>query len=100
MEFDNIFDNNELKFTTNKVTIATRQRNNRQSYTTVTGLENDLDLEKITRYLKKRLNCTGTIVTDKQFGEIITLFGDHRNFIYDFLIEQEICCADDVVIKG
>ena len=94
MDFDN-----EL-FSKNIVTISVQKRNGRQCITTISGLEEDLDLPKIISYLKKTYNCNGSIIKDEQFGEIITLTGDQKENIYNFLIGEEINKKDEIIVKG
>jgi translation initiation factor 1 len=94
MDFDN-----EL-FSKNIVTISVQKRNGRQCITTISGLAEDLDLPKIISYLKKKYNCNGSIIKDEQFGEIITLTGDQKENIYNFLIGEEINKKDEIIVKG
>jgi len=51
----------------------------------VQGLDDDLDLKKICKYLRKKLSCNGAIVADKEHGDIIQLQGDHRAAVKTFL---------------
>ena len=67
---------------------------------TVQGLDDDLDLKKICKALRKNLQCNGALVKDKEYGEVIQLQGDHRQKVRDFLVDQEICQKDQVVIHG
>jgi translation initiation factor 1 len=94
MDFDN-----EL-FSKNIVTISVQKRNGRQCITTISGLAEDLDLPKIISYLKKKYNCNGSIIKDEQFGEVITLTGDQKENIYNFLIGEEINKKDEIIVKG
>ena len=87
-------------FTQSKVTIAMQKRNGRKCITTITGLTDDLDLKKITTYIKKTHSCNGAVTKDEKFGEIITLSGDQRENFYNFLITEDICKADDIIVKG
>ena len=94
MDFDN-----EL-FSKNIVTISVQKRNGRQCITTISGLAEDIDLPKIISYLKKKYNCNGSIIKDEQFGEVITLTGDQKENIYNFLIGEEINKKDEIIVKG
>jgi translation initiation factor 1 len=94
MDFDN-----EL-FSKNIVTISVQKRNGRQCITTISGLAEDLDLPKIISYLKKKYSCNGSIIKDEQFGEIITLTGDQKENMYNFLIGEEINKKDEIIVKG
>jgi translation initiation factor 1 len=84
----------------NKVHIRVQQRNRRQCILTVQGLDDDLDLKGICKALRKNLNCNGTVVKDKEYGEIIQLQGDHRGPVSEFLVDQQIITKDQLVIHG
>jgi translation initiation factor 1 len=60
----------------------------------------DLDLAKIVSYLKKKYNCNGSIIKDDKRGEIITLTGDQKDNVYNFLIDEEINKREDIIVKG
>ena len=87
-------------FTQSKVTISMQKRNGRKCITTITGMATDLDLKKITSYIKKKYNCNGAVVKDEKYGEIITLSGDQRENFYNFLIEEQINKGEDIIVKG
>ena len=92
-------DNNDL-FSKNIVTISVNKRNGRKCITSVIGMAEDLDLKKILSYIKKKLNCNGSIVIDEKHGEVMLFTGDQKEHIYDFLIQQEICKKNEIIIKG
>jgi len=94
---DNLFDDD---IQTSKVTISVQQRNNRQYITIISGIEDDLDINKILKYLKKTYNCNGTILEDEKFGNIITLTGNQKDNVYNFFINEEIYTKDNIIIKG
>lgn len=93
------FDDNNV-FSENKVTISVQKRNGRQCITNISGMADDLDLKKILSYLKKTYNCNGSIIKDAQFGEVITLTGDQKENVYNFLINEEINKKDEIIVKG
>ena len=84
----------------NKVHIRVQQRNRRKCILTVQGLDDDLDLKKICKALRKNLQCNGAVVKDKEYGEIIQLQGDHRGPVSEFLVDQQIITKDQLVIHG
>ncbi len=103
MNYDSEFNlKNDLenKFIDKKVTISVRQRNARQHITIISGLADDLDTKKILKYLKNKLKCSGTIINDDKFGEIITLTGNQKDYVYEFLVEQEIYTKDNIILQG
>ena len=84
----------------NKVHIRVQQRNRRKCVLTVQGLDDDLDLKKICKALRKNLQCNGAIVKDKEFGDVIQLQGDHRQKVAAFLVDQEILRKEQLIIHG
>lgn len=85
---------------TSKVTISIEKRGGKKCNTNVIGMDTDLDLKKILSYLKKKHNCTGSIINDEKYGEIMCFTGDQKENIYNFLIEQEIYKKEDIIVKG
>lgn len=83
-----------------QVTIQVLQRNGRKFFTSIIGLPDDLDKEKIVHHLKKTYKCNGFITKNAEFGEIITLTGDHKESVYRFFIDEEICVKEEIIIKG
>ena len=83
---------NELESTlfTDKVTIVVEKRNGKKSTTNIIGMADDLDLPKILSYLKKTYNCNGSILKDETHGEVISLTGDQKENVYNFLVNEEI----------
>lgn len=83
-----------------KVHVRVQQRNGRKCITTVQGLAEDLDLNKILRALKKTFQCNGSITQDEEMGEIIQLSGDQRTNVREFFVDQEVCLEDQIIIHG
>ena len=83
-----------------KIHIRVQQRNGRKCITTIQGLADDLDIKKITRAIKKTYQCNGSVNADDEHGEIAQFSGDQRSNCQKFLVEQEICHADQIVIHG
>jgi len=62
-----------------------------RSITILEGLDDDLDIVRIAKAMKKHFSCSSSIHTDKQSGsEVIKLQGDQRENIRAWLIAQEI----------
>ncbi len=80
--------------------IRIQQRSGKKCITTIQGLADDLDIKKITRALKKTFQCNGSVTIDEKHGEIAQLSGDQRSNVRQFLIDQEICHEDQIVIHG
>jgi translation initiation factor 1 len=77
-----------------------QQRNGRKTLTTIQGLPQELDQKKLLKAFKKVFACNGTIVDDEEMGQVIQLQGDHRQKVYNFLIEERIASKDDVKVHG
>ena len=86
--------------TGNKVHIRMQMRNRRKCILTIQGLDDDLDLKKICKALRKNLQCNGAVVKDEEYGDIIQLQGDHRSVVQEFLVDQEIITKDQLVVHG
>jgi translation initiation factor 1 len=82
------------------VNIRVQQRNARKCITTCQGLENDLDLKKILKHVKKKFSCNGVVAKTDDGFEIIQLQGDVRKQLAEFLIFEKICGKTDVKIHG
>lgn len=99
MNTTDIFNNTDTLFTS-KVTISVERRNGKKCITNVIGMADDLDLSKISSYLKKKHNCNGSILKDEKYGEVISLSGDQKENVYNFLIDEKIYKKEDIIIKG
>lgn len=97
IQFEEI--NNSI-FETSKVTISVEKRGGKRFITNVIGMADDLDLNKILSYLKKKHNCSGSILKDEKYGEVMTFTGDQKENIYNFLVKEEIYSKEDIIIKG
>ena len=80
------------------VHIRVQPRRGRKCTTSVEGLSNDLDLKIITKALKKKFMCTGTVLDDPTFGKVIKMTGDQRVNIFQYLVRKSICTSDQVTI--
>jgi translation initiation factor SUI1 len=90
----------ESKLFTSKVTIDVEKRNGKKYITNIIGMDDDLDLKKITSYLKKTYNCNGSIIKDETYKEVISLTGDQKENVYNFLIKEKIYKKEDIIVKG
>jgi len=80
--------------------IRIQQRNGRKTLTTVQGLPQDFDQKRILKAFKKEFACNGTLVIDEELGEVIQLQVDHRQKVYQFLIDEKIAKKEHVKIHG
>jgi translation initiation factor 1 len=100
MSSNNISNNIKIDVFEEKVTISVGKRNGKKCITSVIGMADDLDLKKISSYLKKTYNCNGAIIKDAVHGEVMTFSGDQKENIYNFLINEEIYKKEDIIVKG
>merc|ERR1719506_204124 len=82
------------------VHIRVQQRNGRKCITTVQGLDQQLDLKKIIKTIKKAHCCNGTMVEDEEMGQVLQFQGDQREAVMSFLIENSICTKDKIKKHG
>ncbi len=98
------WDTKDTEIIKSKIHVRIQQRNGKKCITTIEGLEDDLDLKRICKSMRKTFNCNGN-VTDKPNSdeEIIQLQGDQRENVKLWLIDQEIVSKSDlarIVIHG
>jgi len=80
--------------------IRVQQRNGRKCITTIQGLNQDLDMKKIVKAIKKAHSCNGTIVEDEDMGQVLQFQGDQRDAVANFLIENELCDKESIKKHG
>ena len=100
MNTNDILNDLESNLFTDKVTIAVEKRNGKKCTTNIIGMADDLDLPKILSYLKKTYNCNGSILKDETHGEVISLTGDQKENVYNFLVNEQIYKKEDIIVKG
>ena len=83
-----------------KVHVRVQQRNGRKCITTIAGLAEDLDIKRICKAFKKNFSCNGAVQKDEDAGEVIQLSGDQRTNVKAFLVDQEICHGENIVLHG
>ena len=108
-EFDDDFDNNNYDpltemdnlINSRKVHIKIQKRNARKSICTIEGLEMDEDqLKGLTKEMKKKFACNGTIVKDEKLGNILQLQGDIREQAKELLIKKYNYLEENIVTHG
>lgn len=94
------FSNKNYKKNNTFCHIRIQQRNGRKSLTLIQGLCEKLDVEKITKTLKKEFCCNGSIIEDLTLGKIIQLQGDQRENVLKFILEEEIVAKRMIKVHG
>ena len=69
------------------------QVSGRQSITAIVGLDEELNLKKILRAMKRSMSCNGTVKDG-----IIQLQGDHRTDAARWLVSHEIVDANVLMV--
>jgi len=63
-------------------------------------LAEDLDVKKITKALKKNFQTSGTVKKDENEKNIVQVAGDQKTNITNFLISEQICEPDQIIVHG
>ncbi len=75
---------------TQKIHVRVQQLNKKSFITTIAHMDDDLDLKRISRAMARAFSCSGTIIQNKEYGEVIQLSGDQRENVKAWLIEMQI----------
>ena len=78
-----------LEQRTSKIHIRVQQQGKRW-ITTIDGLDDDLDIKRIARAMKKSLHCSINVTPNKDGDEVIQLQGDHRDAVREWLVINEV----------
>lgn len=84
----------------NYIHIRMRQRTGRTFITTIEGLPLEIDLKKMQSALQKEFKCGGFIDVDDEEKKILSLNGDQRHKVADFLVREEIADKESIKIHG
>jgi translation initiation factor SUI1 len=88
---------------TGKIHIRTQQQGKRW-VTTVEGLDDDLDQERIARAMKKAFHCAAKAIKAPDGAEIIMIQGNHRDDALEWLLAYEVISEKEgkerVVLHG
>jgi translation initiation factor 1 len=79
----------EIPAQASKIHIRTRQMG-RKWITTIEGLDDDLDLARIARAIKRSFHCSACVDKDKTGLEFIKLSGNQRDEVARWLVDVEI----------
>lgn len=67
---NNAFDDDD-SISLNSIHIRIQARNGRKSISSISGLDKDLDLKKLCKYLKKKFKCNGSVSEDKNYDRVV-----------------------------
>jgi translation initiation factor 1 len=85
--------------TADKIHVRLQQRNGKKSNTFIENLPKNLDLLQITKKMKHTFHCNGC-VHDNESGSSIQLFGDQRQAVKQFLIDNSVAEDSNIMIHG
>ena len=87
-----LFENDEKVVIVSVKTKCIIEKNtiNYQRLTTLQGIDDIFDKNKLLNAFKIKFGCGGNVVNHKNYGEVIQLQGDHRNNISKFFNEINI----------
>lgn len=86
-----------------KLHVRIQKRNGKKCITTVEGFEEDLDVKRICKHMRKQFNCNGNVTSDQEQGDVIQLQGDQRDNVKQWLLDNEVIDkreVDRIVIHG
>jgi translation initiation factor 1 len=81
------------------------QKTGPRSITLIEGLDEDLDLKRIAKAMKKGFSCASSIHIDEKTTEsYIKLQGDHRDNVREWLLKEKIVEASEakerIIVHG
>lgn len=97
------FDSLNSFLTKPKLHIRVQKRNGRKCITTIEGFEDDLDVKRICKAMRKQFNCNGNVVNDEQHTDVMQLQGDQRENVKQWILDNEVIGrneADRIVVHG
>lgn len=83
------------------------QRTARNYMTTIDGISSKTNLDQMLRKMKKQFHCNGSYGNlseetkdQKSNGIRVTLTGDQRQNIVEFLVKEGICKKENIMLHG
>jgi translation initiation factor 1 len=86
-----------------KLHVRIQKRNGKKCITTAQGFEEDLDVKRICKAMRKQFNCNGNVIQDEENGEVLQLQGDQRENVKQWLLDNQVFNkneVDRIVIHG
>lgn len=72
----------------------------RRSETSIVGIPEQFDLNKIASAMRKKMNCICSVGVTEHGKPRIKLSGDQRQSCVEFLLEEQICKKHDIKVRG
>lgn len=87
-----------------KLHIRIQKRNGKKCITTIQGFEEDLDVKRICKAMRKKFSCNGNVTQNEEdLDEVIQLQGDQRENVKQWMLDNEVIAkneADRIVVHG
>lgn len=85
-------------FQDTKIHIRKQARSGSKMITTIQNLGKDINKKELLKQFRKQFACNGNIASDKEYGEVIQLQGDHARNICKFLREHNYAQEDQIMV--
>jgi translation initiation factor SUI1 len=82
-----------------KIHLRLQMRTVRKSITIVEGLKPE-DAKVILKDLRKRIHTNGTVTKSKEGEPVLTVQGDKRKIIKQYLIDEKYAKSDTIITHG
>jgi translation initiation factor SUI1 len=83
-----------------KIHIWFHRQSRHRATTTIEALDDDLDLERICRYMRRSFSCNGCVLDENK----IQLQGDQRDAVRTWLVQEEVLTEKEakerIVVHG
>lgn len=86
-----------------KLHIRIQKRNGKKCITTIEGFEEDLDVKRICKAMRKQFSCNGNVTTGKEEDNVIQLQGDQRDNVKQWILDNEVIAKneeDRIILHG
>lgn len=83
-----------------KVHIRVQQRTRRKNVTTVQGLNQKLNFNRICREMQQRWGCNGSVIQSPDVGYVIQLQGNLSEKIKEFLLAEHMATLENLQIHS
>lgn len=87
-------------FSKSKIIIRVIRQSARRAITMIEGLDDDLDLKRICKYMKRFFNTNGCVIDDK----VIQLQGYFKDEAREWLVKEEVLTESEanerIVLRG
>ena len=83
-----------------EVHVRFQQRTGRKGITTVQGLNQKLNFNKLNKQFKKQWGCAGIVIETEDVGKVIQLQGDQRQHLVEFITNEKLANKESIKVFG